>query len=349
MLVREQLLSVGKFSGSYPTIPLPDGMAEGFGEDAMFVTLPIGRVDARSRNGRVYTREAVQAIVDAVNTNKPEGRWGHLRDEERPYAYDPPAIRWLAAMIDDNGTAWAKGIPVTDEAREHFRVAKLAGSRVGTSVYGFGQMEGERVVDFELETIDLAAPDRVGIPDTAAKPMITSEQENYEGDGMSEITLADVPDSVRRQIIEQAQAENAGERLSEMQETVTQLQNEKTTLQEQVETLEQERDAARGEASALLANYARSKIAEQVQIKPVRKLVERTVGIQEMDDGLRIEGAATMEQVDEAIEAALADEDMQALNKEAFAEMFGPKHTPPAHNRNKDNDGGGSGLTMIPG
>ena len=326
MLVRETLLEVSVLRGSYPTIPLPDGMADAFGEEAMFVTLPIGRVGARSRNGRTYTREAVQAIVNAVNANRPEGRWGHLRDEDRPYAYGSPAIRWLAAMIDESGTAWAKGYPVTEEAREHFRVAKIAGSRVGTSVYGFGRMDGDNVVDFELETIDLAAPDRVGIPETAAEPMITSEMKE---DNM-EITIKDVPETVRQQIIEQYGQKQSAARVSEMETKVTTLTEQVTTLTEQVTTLTTERDAARGEASTLLVTYAKAKIAEQVQLEPVRKFVERMVGIKETDDSASIEGVSTVADLDKVIEGVLADESIQAFNKEAVAEMMGPNWQPSA-------------------
>lgn len=329
MLVRESFLNVSELRGSYPSIALPDGMAEQFGEDAMFVTLPIGKVDARSRNGRTYTREAVQAIVDAINTNKPEGRWGHLRDEDRPYTYEAPAIRWLAAIIDMNGVAWAKGVPVTAEAREHFRIAKIAGSRVGTSVYGFGRMDGDRVVDFELETIDLAAPDRVGIPETAAEPMITKE--TNEDDDMGDITLNDVPEDVRQQIIEQAGQKQDLARLSELETSVT-------TLREQVQTLTSERDAARGEASTLLVSYAKAQIAEQVKLEPVRKLVERVVGIKETADGATIEGVSTVAELDTAIEAALSEESIKAFNKESVKEMMGPDWKPPANGKQNNSD-----------
>ena len=329
--VQDNLIYISEFAGQYPTIPLPESMLQEFGEDALFVTLPIGKVGARSRNDRTYTRAAVQAIVDAVNKQRPEGRWGHLRDDERGTRYDPPAIRWLAAMMDANGMAWAKGIPVTSEAREHFRIAKIAGSRVGTSVYGFGQMEGDNVVAFELETIDLADPNRVGIPDTAARPLITSEQtDDKEGEGtMPEITLKDVPESVRQQIIEQYDSKQNGERITEME-------GEITTLKEQVQTLTTERDAARGEASKLLVTYARASIAEQVQLEPVRKLVERMVGIKEQAEGdAIIEGIKTVAEVDAAIKSVIEDETVKEFNKESLKEMMGPNPNPPLNNKNK--------------
>jgi hypothetical protein len=320
---QDTLIHISEFAGRYPTIPLPNDMLREFGEDALFVTLPIGKVGARSRNGRTYSRTAVQAIVDAVNTQRPEGRWGHLRDDERGTRYDPPAIRWLAAMMDGDGMAWAKGIPVTAEAREHFRIAKIAGSRVGTSVYGYGQMEGENVIAFELETIDLADPNRVGIPDTAAHPMMTREQAgNPNSEDVMEITLKDVPEAVRQQILEQHNNAQSSERLTEMQTQITELQGTVTTLTT-------ERDAARGEASKLLVTYARAKIAELVVLEPVRKLVERMVGIREQDGGAVIENAATVAAVDAAINSVIEDAAVKEMNKESLKEMMGPPPNPP--------------------
>lgn len=331
----DTLLQISELRGAYPDIPLPENMRTELGDNALFVTLPIGRVGARSRNGRTYTREAVQAMVDAVNQTKPEGRWGHLRDDERSTRYDPPAIRWLAAMMDGQGVAWAKGLPLTAEAREHFRVAKIAGAKVGTSVYGFGKMDGDRVVAFELETIDLADPNRVGIPDTAAEPMLTTEMKDED---LMEITLNDVPESVRQQIIEQATNQQNGARIQE-------IEGQNRTLTEQVTTLTNERNAARGEVSRLLVTYAEARIAESVQLEPVRLLVARMVGIREKDGSKTIEGASTVAELDAAITAVLSDESVKAFNKEAVSEMLGPDHKP---SNGKQQPGGQTILGPVP-
>ncbi len=167
----------GRFKGAYPDIPLPDDIdREALGK-VDFVTLPIGKVNAKSVSGRVYTRKAVEQLVEQVNGRRPEGRWGHLKDEERSTKYEPPAIRWLAAILTDDGTAWAKGVPTTEQAREHFRVARATNALVGTSIYGTGDYEGVKVVGVDIETIDLADPSRVGVPETAAKPQLTKEME----------------------------------------------------------------------------------------------------------------------------------------------------------------------------
>jgi hypothetical protein len=170
---------VSRFKGDYPDIPLPaDIDREALGK-VDFVTLPVGRVDAQSQSGRVYKRPAIESLVRQINEKRPEGGWGHLATTELTTRYDPPAIRWLAATLDEHGVAWAKGLPLTEQAREHFRVARATNARVGTSIWGTPPTasEGVNVLDFELFRLDIADPTRVGIAETAAKPKLTSEME----------------------------------------------------------------------------------------------------------------------------------------------------------------------------
>lgn len=146
---------------------------------------------------------------------------------------------------------------------------------------------------------------------------------------MTEITrIEDVPEAVKKQILEQYDAQQSGARLTEMEA-------ENKTLQEQVGTLTAERDTARGEVSTLLATYVKAKIAEAVKLEPVQKLVLRMVGIKETDDGISIDGISTVAEADKALESALADEDLKAFNKESVKEMMGPDYVPPADRKNK--------------
>lgn len=168
-------LTKADFRGDYPEIPLPKDIDKSaFGESPMFVTLPIAKV-GKSRNGYEYTPHAIQRIAEQINANRNEGRWGHLKAENRATEYKPPAVRWLAATVADDGTLWAKCVPIQEQAREHFRVAKASNASVGISVYGVGTFKGGQVVDFDLESVDLGDPARVGIKDASARPHITSE------------------------------------------------------------------------------------------------------------------------------------------------------------------------------
>lgn len=193
--------------GSYPSIPLPEDInVEDFGPDPMFVTLPIMPVGARSRNERTYTRPAVEAIVRQVNENRPSGFWGHLPIEDYANRYDVPAVRWLAAQIVDD-MAWGKLVAITTEAKEHFRTAKAANARVGTSIYAWGEMEGENVITLDLESIDLADPARVGILAAVAVPQVTAEmaQVNEAGEADMAGSLQEIEkerDALRAQVAE---------------------------------------------------------------------------------------------------------------------------------------------------
>lgn len=183
------LEQVHSFKGKYPEIPLPEDIDKAaLGENAFFVTLPIGKIGAKSRNGLTYGEAVVKQLVEQVNSQRPEGMWGHLKEEDRGSVYAPPAIRWLAAVIDEQGVAWGKGIPVTADAREHLRTAKITNSAVGTSIYGLGSVEKGVVTEIALESIDLAPASRVGVPITAKVPEITSEMENTKDTKMAEIT-----------------------------------------------------------------------------------------------------------------------------------------------------------------
>lgn len=168
-------LGKAEFRGAYPDIPLPaDIDTSAFGESPMFVTLPIAKV-GKSRNGYEYTLHAIERIAEQINVNRNEGRWGHLKAENRASEYKPPAVRWLAATVSNDGTLWAKCVPVQEQAKEHFRVAKAANAAVGVSIYGVGTFLKGQVVDFDLESVDLGDPARVGLKDAVARPHITAE------------------------------------------------------------------------------------------------------------------------------------------------------------------------------
>ena len=174
--VRVTVTVISEMRGTYPEIALPEDIdREALGDEAFFVTLPIGQAGARSRNQRTYSRAAVEQMVAQINQQRPEGMWGHLKAEETQTRYDPPAIRWLAAIMDADGIAWGKGLPLTEATREYYRLAKATNARVGTSLVAWAQMDGSEVTALELAAVDLADPARVGVPVTAAKAMISKE------------------------------------------------------------------------------------------------------------------------------------------------------------------------------
>lgn len=165
-----------------PDVPLAEGLdVAAFGDDPMFVTLPIAQIGAVSKNGYRYAEAVVRGLVTQINQQKPEGHWGHVPAEKRDTHYQPPAVRWVGALMDEGGVVWAKAFPITPEAREHFRIAQAAHAPIGTSLYGVATIEGEEVVALDLESIDLADAARVGIAEAVAAPVITAEMVDATG------------------------------------------------------------------------------------------------------------------------------------------------------------------------
>jgi hypothetical protein len=152
--------------------------------DPVFITLPIGQVGVESRNGRTYGLKEVQVIVNTIVNEKSIGQKGHLRDEERGYRFDIPPLVWVGATLEANGTAWGKAyvLKSAPDVREYVKVAKATKAKIGTSIYGTAEIEeGGKVSNLEIESIDIAHPGRLGVPQAAAVPQITQEtsQQNH--------------------------------------------------------------------------------------------------------------------------------------------------------------------------
>jgi hypothetical protein len=170
---------VSELSSSLPTIPLPEDIDLSelkkeykrifADEDVELFVLPIGAINAESRNGRTYLASAIHDLVTQVNELRPEGMWGHLRDEELSTRYDPPAIRWLAAKLVGD-VAYGLLLPLTVEARDYYRLARATGANVATSITAQADInQKQEVTHLSLHTIDIADPTRVGILATVSK------------------------------------------------------------------------------------------------------------------------------------------------------------------------------------
>lgn len=217
-----RLTMISEMSAGYPDVPLPADIDTAelenvFGEKPFFVTLPIGQIDAMSGNGRRYSKAAVQQMVTQINAMRPEGIWGHMKEDELNTRYDPPSIRWLAAMLDGTGVAWGKGLPLNKETRDYYRASKAANARVGTSLTGLAEINDNVVTALDLRGIDIADPARVGIAMTAAKPQLTSEMGDVYVRAKPESPVVDAPVIPSTEDVRGA-PEGTGETLSEMNE-----------------------------------------------------------------------------------------------------------------------------------
>ena len=222
------VLVVGEFSGSYPTVNLwPDVDIEALtdgDEDPQFVTLPIGLDDVVSGNGRFYSAEFVRkAIAGQAKSKRVTGIKGHLPDAERATRFDNPDIYWVGtAKVGD--MTWGKGYVPAGETRKMIARLRAIKGKIATSIYGTGKAEwdtqrGVWAMDadaFNLESIDLAPADRAGVTALAVVPHITSEMndgstseepimaEKTKVEVIREMTTDDIfaiPDDVRAAIV----------------------------------------------------------------------------------------------------------------------------------------------------
>jgi 2'-5' RNA ligase len=349
---RIQLTFVTEIAGEYPNIPLPEDVDTA--SDNFFVTLPIGMIDARSRNQRNYRAQSMTDLRDQVNAYRPEGMWGHLKDEDFGTKYGPPAIRWLASLIDDRGIVWGKGRPQTAEAVNYYRMAKLDNARVGTSIFAWAEMEGDDVIGLDLITIDLADPARVGVPMTAARPLITAEMQADAARSQTPTIVHSTQEGKEMPTeLEQAQA-----RIEVLQEQIRTL-----TLSQQAQTRQiadynrvaellgkpedvilgvravmQQRDDLKRENAELLEETVKAKVAEKVKIESARPIIIEQVMARK---------PATRTDVATAIDTVMDMGSVKELLKYGLqTEMGDPQ---PKHTEGKSQSQPSSGVMYIPG
>lgn len=203
--------AIGEFRGSFPDVPIADGVnmdeLRALDPDPLFLTLPVvPKVGAVSKNGLLYDEALVNSIETQINTKRPGGRFGHLREEDRDTAYPIPEGMWLGAMRQGE-TLWAKAY-VHGAAKEHVKRLKAVGGSIATSIYGKGQYEAtgqkgvRRLTNFDLESLDFAPPERAALG-YAAAPIVTSEMETPmdRNQLISELTVDDIPARLRDALV----------------------------------------------------------------------------------------------------------------------------------------------------
>lgn len=201
-------------------------------EKPFHIVLPVARVGEVSANGLLYDEE----LVGSIETQLPGlgGIRGHQRDEDLQYAFPLDAVHWVGHKRVGE-TLWAKGYVPPGQNREDLRLRKARGGGIGTSIFGEAVKEfgthGKRRVwkakNFQMEQLDLGAGKQVSLK-LGGDFAIVGEFE--EGQVPPEtITINDVPETVREQIIRQAQLEGTASRVSELE---TQLSAANTQIAE---------------------------------------------------------------------------------------------------------------------
>lgn len=215
------------FGGDFPVVSNYEHIEEDFYEgdnDPLHITLKIAEVGRISRNGLLYDEDLVSAIERYLP--EADGLRGHLTEEE--VGKFPIADVFWVGHVRRGNELWAKGYIPPGESREDIKRRKRSRRKIGTSIYGNGYEETVdsntwRLRGFELETLDILRHSSVSLQnggnvkltrEAATKQII--ENEDTEGE-MPELTLADVPQNVREQIIREAQLQADAGRVKELE------------------------------------------------------------------------------------------------------------------------------------
>lgn len=181
---------IWELRGSYPTdisfFPDVDiaELTKG-DDDPMFLTIPIGKANVTSGNGRFYDEAWLQELERQVIANRPIGIMGHLAEEELGTRFPDEAVHWVGVRRV-NEMLWAKGYIPPGAARDRVRRYKATNKTLATSI--FAKAEGiwnkaRGALDMLAETlnlfqIDIGPADRVGIMDLARVPLLTAEMQS---------------------------------------------------------------------------------------------------------------------------------------------------------------------------
>jgi hypothetical protein len=230
-IVREY--HVAAFRGKVEDVPVADGVdVEAIRRrdaDAVFVSLPIAEIGAISNNGLLYDEALVDSIAEQINTKRPGGIFGHLKEDERNTSFPLPAGLWIGAKRFGQ-VLWAKSYVPPSQAREYVLNLKEVGGELATSIYGKGKYEKvrdgvRRLTNFKLESLDYAPPERAALG-MSAIPYVTAEMEQEQEPIMAdkaqviaELTVADIPAALRDAIVAEASKQD------ETQTTIAELTN----------------------------------------------------------------------------------------------------------------------------
>lgn len=210
------VIAITELRGSYPNVPIASdvdfaSLTAGDSEP-VFLTLPIGKINAKSGNGRFYDEAWIKELERQTLATKPIGLMGHLKPDERATAFPDEAIHWVGAVMEQD-TLWGKGYIPPGPVRDRIRRYKAQGKAIATSIDAFAEGVWEDGIgayrmtagSLRLNQIDLAPADRAGIPSLAAQPIITSEMaDNQPPTQAEEFTEMD-----KLQLIRELTAEDA--------------------------------------------------------------------------------------------------------------------------------------------
>lgn len=219
-----------RFRGECPDVPLSEAISteDLYGDEPvgerLHVTLRLWKRGIISENMLFYD----DALSEAIASQMLEGAIGAAGHDGGQF---PPIVAyWVGIYEDKDGVFWGKAYIPPGETRDTVRRMKGLNLGIETSILGSGEPISEdgvmRVSNFVLERMDVL------LPNTAAVRMprdmtITKESIQHEDKPMPdniEITIDDVPKSIREQIVKEAKSAATAQRVNELEAEVASLQ-----------------------------------------------------------------------------------------------------------------------------
>ncbi len=194
------------------------------------INLAIAELGRVSANGLLYD-EYLMAEIEKQLPDAKDGIAGHISEEKVSTDYPMPVVYWVGSKrVGD--VLWAKGYIPNSQVREHVKAKIAMGGKIGTSIYGVGVKEltgnkakkgSWKLREFALQQLDLAPHDRAALRMSQHPQVITSEMSQEEGKDMADetLTVQDVPQAIREQIIAEATLQANAGRVSELETRVS--------------------------------------------------------------------------------------------------------------------------------
>lgn len=341
------VLVISELRGAYPNVPIAadvDYAALIAGDsEPTFVTLPIGKANVKSGNGRYYDESFLTELMRQTLENKPVGLMGHLSDADRATAFPQEALHWVGA-VREGDILWGKAY-IIGEARDRVRRYKASGKSIATSIDAYAAGAWDESLQayrmdastLRLNQIDLAPSDRAGIPALARVPLLTTEMQTPIEP--VEIQTTEVKTVDKLTVINEMTAEDA--RL--LPEPVRQAVIATVTTPPEVATVATVRELLGLDAKADVAGA----IAELRQAQLTAALAAVTSRITELvNDGIKIEAVRplvtelvtarnpqTVAEVDAAYKAVSELESVKALLQARVVETMGPRQRTPVQGK----------------
>lgn len=230
-------------------VPLPQDVIDDIAqsdENPKFATFLIESGESRSK--RDWPPEILEKISEQVNNSEDPvvGYLGHISPEQDPYAFPEIQLHWLRARcqrVGDKVRMAAKAYVLPEGkgrtyiGRKLVRTVSISGKAAMTPKPG----GGVKVIDFDLESIDLARPRKAGMK-TALVGGLTSEMETEE--------IRVKPEEIAALTASDLRAHNPSlltaietEARKPVEDKVGEQENEITELKEDVDTLSKVREA----------------------------------------------------------------------------------------------------------